>query len=183
MSIKNKFFSILTLAFAVFGFATFAAAQETPKTDADTTQKQENREWRKGKRDKDGDGFRGGERRGGGMMRGFRELNLTETQKTQIKTIMDANRPDQSLMEEMRTLHQAKRDGTLTAEQQTRFQTLKQQAREKGESIHKQVMAILTPEQLQQLEQKKAEMQKNREERKQMRQQNKQTPETEKKDN
>ena len=183
MSIKNKFFSVLTLAFAVFGLATFAAAQDTTKTDSDTTQKQEKREWRReGRRDKDGDGFRGG-KRGGGMMRGFRELNLTDAQKTQIKTIMEANRPDQSLMEEMRTLHQAKRDGTLTAEQQTRFQTLKQQAREKGEGIHKQVMAILTPEQLQQLEQKKAEMQKTHQERKQMRQQNKQTPETEKKDN
>ena len=49
MSIKNKFFSVLTLAFAVFGFATFAAAQDTPKTDSDTTQKQEKREWRRGK--------------------------------------------------------------------------------------------------------------------------------------
>ena len=93
---------------------------------------------------------------------------------------MEANRPDQLLMNEMRTLHQAKRDGTLTADQQARFQTLRQQAREKGESVHKQILAILTPEQLQQLEQKKAEMQKRR---RQMRQQNPQTPETQKKDN
>ncbi len=182
MSLKNKFFSVLTLAFAVFGFATFVSAQDTTKTDSDTTQKQEKREWRRGKRDGMGEGFRGG-KRGGGMMRGFRELNLTDAQKTQIKTIMDANRPDQATMEEMKTLHDAKRNGTLTADQQERFKTLRQQSREKGELVHQQILAVLTPEQLQQFQQKQQEMKQKWEERKQMRQQNPQTPETEKKDN
>ena len=58
MSLKNKFFSALTMAFAVFAFSTFAMAQETTKTDPDTTQK---REWRKGgNRDGMGKGFRRG---------------------------------------------------------------------------------------------------------------------------
>jgi periplasmic protein CpxP/Spy len=181
MSLKNKFFSIITLAFAVGAFSTFAAAQDTTKTDTDTIQKQENRELRKGKRDGIGEGFRGG--KGGEMMRGLRELNLTDAQKTQIRTIMETNRPDQSTMEEMKTLHQAKRDGTITAEQQERFKTLKQQSREKGKAVHQQVLAILTAEQRQQLEQKQQEMKQKREERKQMRQQNQQTPQAEKKDN
>ena len=122
-------------------------------------------------------------KRGGGMMRGLRELNLTDAQKAQIKTIMDANRPDQATMEEMKTLHDAKRSGTLTADQQERFKTLRQQSREKGEAVHQQILAVLTPEQLQQFEAKKAEMKQKWEERKQMRQQNQQTPQTEKKDN
>ena len=125
---------------AVGAFSTFAAAQDATKTDTETTQKQEKREWRKGKRDGMGEGFRGGER--GRMMREFQELNLTETQKEQIRTIMQANRPDQATMEEMRTLHQAKRDGTITAEQQERFKSLRQQSREKGEAVHQQISAI-----------------------------------------
>lgn len=182
MSLKNKFFSIITLALAVGAFSTFAAAQDTTKTDTDTTQKQEKREWRKGKRDGMGEGFRGGGERGG-MMRGFRELNLTDAQKEQIRTVMQANRPDQATMEEMKTLHQAKRDGTITAEQQEKFKTLRRQSREKGEAVHQQILAILTPEQLQQFQQKQQEMKQKREERKQMRQQNPQTPQTEKRDN
>jgi Spy/CpxP family protein refolding chaperone len=185
MSLKNKFFSALTMAFAVFAFSVFVSAQETTKTDDSNTQKQEKREWRKGNRDGGmGKGFRrGGGGRDGGFMRGFRDLNLTDAQKTQIKTIMDANRPDQATMEEMKTLHQAKRDGTLTADQQERMKTLRQQAREKGAAVHQQILAILTPEQLQQLEAKKAEMKQRREERKQQRLQNQQVPQTEKKDN
>ena len=180
MSLKNKFISIITLAFAVVALTTFASAQDTTKTDTDTTQKQEKRERRGGFGNRDG---MGGKRRGGmmrGMMRGFRELNLSDTQKEQIRTIMQANRPDQATMEEMRTLVQAKRDGTITAEQQERMKALKEQAREKGKSVHQQVLAVLTPEQLQQFEQKKQEMKQRREERKQLRQQN---PQTEKKDN
>lgn len=186
MSLKNKFFSALTMAFAVFAFSTFVSAQETTKTDSDNMQKQEKREWRKdGKRDGMGKGFRRGGRGGrrGGFMRGFRDLNLTDAQKQQIKTIMDANRPDQASMEEMKTLFEAKRNGTLSADQKERMKTLKQQSREKGAAIHQQILAILTPEQLQQLEAKKAEMKQRREERKQRRLQNSEVPQTEKKDN
>jgi Spy/CpxP family protein refolding chaperone len=184
MSLKNKFFSVITLAFAVAMFSTFVSAQDTTKTDTDTTQQQQKWERRGGgKRDGMGRGFRDGKRGGGGMMRGFRELNLTDAQKEQIRTIMQANRPDQATMEEMRTLHQAKRDGTLTAEQQERIQTLKKQGFEKGQAVHQQILAILTPEQLQQLKQKQEEMKQKWEQRKQMRQQNQQTPQTEKKDN
>jgi len=130
MSFKNKFFSALTMAFALFAFSTFVSAQETTKTDSDNTQKQEKREWRKGKRDGMGKGFRrGGDGMRGGMLRGLRDLNLTDAQKTQIRTIMEANRPDQATMEEFKTLHQAKRDGTITAEQTERLKTLKGQSR------------------------------------------------------
>ena len=177
MSLKNKFFSALTMAFALFAFSTFAAAQETPKTDSDNTQK---REWRKGKRD----GFGGnGFRRGGGFLRELRGIELTDAQKEQIRTIMEANRPDQSAMEEMKTLHQAKREGTLTAEQQERIKTLRQQARAKHDTVRQQVLAVLTPEQLQQVEQRKAEFEKRREERKLQRQQNRQNQLPESKDN
>jgi Spy/CpxP family protein refolding chaperone len=181
MSLKNKLFSALTFAFAVFAFSTFAMAQETPKTDSDNTQK---REWRKGG-NRDGFGGKGFRRggRGGGFMGELRGIELTDAQKQQIKTILDANRPDQAAMEEFRTLHDAKRNGTLTAEQQERLKTLKQQSMEKGQALHQQILAVLTPEQLQQVEKNKAEMKQRREERKQMRLQKQQVPQEEKKDN
>lgn len=177
MSLKNKFFSALTMAFALVAFSTFVSAQETTKTDSENQPK---REWR-GKRDGFGKGFRGGKR--GGMMRGFRDLNLTDAQKEQIRQIREANRPDQATMEEMKSFREAKRNGTLTAEQKERMKTLRQQSFEKGQAVHQQIMAILTPEQLQQFEAKKAEMKQKWEERKQLRQQRKQNMQTEQKDN
>lgn len=179
MSLKNKFFSALTVAFALFAFSTFAAAQDNTQTDSD---KQQKREWRRGKRDGKGNGFR----RGGMMMRGFRDLNLTDAQKEQIRTIMEANRPDQATMEEMRTIRQAKRDGTITPEQKERLKSIRQQSKLKAEGVQLQVLAVLTPEQRQQYEAKKAEMKQKWEERREERRerrQNRQTPQTEDKDN
>ncbi|HQU82314.1 MAG TPA: Spy/CpxP family protein refolding chaperone [Pyrinomonadaceae bacterium] len=172
MSLKNKFLSVTALTVAVGAFSVMASAQDnSAATTQDNTQKVEKRERGFGKRG--GKGMHGGKfGRHGGMMRGFRDLNLTDAQKEQFRAIREANRPDEATKTEMRSLIEAKRAGTLTAEQQERFQTLKQQGREKAQAVHQQIMAILTPEQLQQLEQKKAEMKQRWEERRQMRKQN-----------
>lgn len=167
MSLKNKFFSALTVAFALFAFSSFAAAQDNTQTDSD---KQQRREWR-GKRDGKGKGFRRG---GMGALRGLRELNLTDAQKEQIRTIMEANRPDQATMEEMRTIRQAKRDGTITPEQKERAKALREQSKLKADNVEQQVLAVLTAEQRQQLEAKKAEMKQKWEERRQQREQRRQ---------
>lgn len=184
MAIKHKFITLLTLAFAVFAFTTFAAAQETVKTDGDATTKIDKREFRKGKRD--GMGGRGFGKRGGkrGGMHAFRGLNLTEEQKAQMKSIREANRPDPSVREELRTLMQAKRDGTMTAEQKERAEALKAQGREKGEVVRQQMLAVLTVEQRQQMEQKKQEMKQRFQDRRMKRDQmrEKKTPETPKTD-
>ena len=127
MSFKRKLVTAVASAFAVAAFTSFAAAQDSKSTNPTTTeptQKQEKWERRGGGRgDGMGRGFRGGKRggMGGGMMRGFRDLNLTDAQKQQIRTIMEANRPDQATMEEMKTLFEAKRNGTLTTEQRELF--------------------------------------------------------------
>jgi len=75
-------------------------------------------------------------------------------------------------MQEMKTLRDAKRNGTITPEQTEQLKTLRNQQREKMESVHQQVLAILTPEQRQQLDQKREDMKKRWEERRQQRQQN-----------
>ena len=167
MSIKTKLSSLITLALAFFALTAIASAQDTSTTtQPNTTQKQE-RQWGKHRGDR---GARGMHRMDG--MMGFRDLNLTDAQKAQIKTIHEANRPTPGAMQEMKTLRDAKRNGTITPEQTEQLKTLRNQQREKMESVHQQVLAILTPEQRQQLDQKREDMKKRWEERRQQRQQN-----------
>ena len=164
MSLKNKFFSILTVALGVVVFSTFTMAQDTTTAapDAAKAEKRARGERGFGKHNSDRMGHHGG------MMGGLHGLNLTDPQKEQVKSIMQANRPGADVMEEVRTLRTAKRDGTITADQQARLTALKTQAKEKGRSIHAQIQAILTPEQKAQMEQKKQEMKQRFEQRRQM---------------
>ncbi|MCU1291033.1 MAG: hypothetical protein JWN60_3262 [Acidobacteria bacterium] len=179
MFLKNKFFPALTLAFAVGTFSTYASAQTAPApSQQDGVQKQEKRDGRGfGKRGGFGKGMRGEKgMRGGFEMRGLRGINLTDAQKEQIRTIMETNRTaNQASHEEFRTLAQAKRGGTLTAEQQERLRVLREQMKQNAEASKAQVLAVLTAEQRAQLEQQTQEMEKRRQERRQMKQ-NRQAP-------
>jgi Spy/CpxP family protein refolding chaperone len=85
------------------------------------------------------------------------------------------NRPDEATMTELRTLREAKKAGTLTAEQTERMKSLREQSQAKFESIHQQVLAILTPEQRQQFETRKEEMKKRMIERRELRKEAKPT--------
>ena len=175
MSFKQKFISAVTFVFAIVAFTTFVSAQDTTTTQPqDSTTKQEKRERKFGK-----EGKRGGHR-GGKMMHGLRELNLTDAQKEQIKGIMETNRTaHQGTHEEMRGLMMKKRDGIITAEEQTRFDQIKAQMKASAEQTHNSILAILTPEQRTQLEQQKEQMKQKREERRKMRQ-NQPKPDTQK---
>jgi Spy/CpxP family protein refolding chaperone len=160
MSSKIKFFMVATLALAFGIFVGTAAAQDTTTTqkqDQDNVQKSGKFERRGGfgRHDGAGPGFRGGPE---GMLREFRDLNLTDAQKQQIHSILESNKPDQASMDQMRTLGEARRNGTLTDDQKQQLKTLRQQQGEKMKSVHEQVMNVLTPEQKQQLEQKRQEM-------------------------
>jgi Spy/CpxP family protein refolding chaperone len=165
MSLKNKFFSVLAVAIGIVGFSTFTLAQDQPNTPTPE----------KSGRHMKGDGHgrhgRGGFGMHGGMFRMLHGLDLTDSQKTQIHSIMEANKPDQATMEEFRTLGKAKHEGTLTAEQQDRLKTLRSQQMEKMKGIHQQIIAILTPDQVAKMEQRKQEMKQRRQEWKQRRQQ------------
>ena len=173
MSLKNKLFSVLTLAVAMVAFSVFTFAQDdkTATTTTTTTEKPDragkhgDREF--GKRKGDREGFEGRGGRGDfGMLRG---VDLTDAQKAQLKSIREANKPDPAVMQEMRTIAKAKHDGTITADQQARLTALREQARAKGESIHQQIEGILTAEQKAKIEARKQEMkqrfEKRREER------------------
>ncbi len=178
MTFKRKIISALTAGTAIIAFSSFVSAQETTKTDNPTPTPKQERKMRKGEFGKRGfgKGMRGG-RRGGMMMMGFRGLNLTDEQKAQIKTIMETNRASHNVnREEMKTIMMAKRDGTITADQQQKLDAFRTQMKANAELTHQQVLNVLTAEQRAQLDARKAEMKQRREERQQMRQQRKQNP-------
>ncbi len=174
MSLKRKIISAIISTFAVASFTTFVVAQNnstnTQEQDSANQQRRERGERRGGgKRN----GF-GREHRGGGMMHGLGKLNLTDAQKEQIRTIMQANRPDRNSFEEIRALVEAKRNGTITAEQTEKLKSFNEAQKQKREEVKTQIFAVLTNEQRAEYEKMKAERQQRREERQKMRQ-NRQT--------
>lgn len=171
MSLRNRFFSILAVAIGIVGFSTFTLAQDSQGT-TPAPDKSERHARGEGGRWNHDKGERGGFGHGRGMMRMLHDLDLSEAQKTQIHSIMEANKPDQATMEEFRTLGKAKHEGTITAEQQARLTALRSQSKEKMQAIHQQILAVLTPDQLAKLEQRKQEMQQRREQHQRRDQQN-----------
>ena len=183
MSLKNKFLTITaaaaaTLAFSAIGMAQDAATTAPVDKKIEKRQKMEGRGYGEGRRfgrPGMGEGMGMGGRRGPGM-RGhgmgmmFRDLNLTDAQKTQIQSIMAANKPGQENREEMKTLMMAKRAGLLTAAQQEKLTAIKTAGQAKRQSVHEQILAVLTAEQKAQMEQRKLQMQQRMQERRQMRQ-------------
>jgi protein CpxP len=168
MSLKSKLSSVITLAFATVALTTFAVAQEKPKTE-DNAQKLEKHERGFGRHGMRGmRGGRGGEFRG---MHGLRGIELTDAQKEQIRQIHEANKPTEAQMAEMKAFRETRKaGGEITEAQREQMKAFREQMRAKHELVRSQILAILTPEQRQQLEAKKAEMQKRREEFRQQRQ-------------
>jgi Spy/CpxP family protein refolding chaperone len=93
---------------------------------------------------------RGGraDRRGGGMERLLAELDLSETQRTQVQSIMEKHREaTQPLREQMRSA-QGRED----------MNSVRDQMRAAQQKLRDELSAVLTPEQRQQLEARQSEM-------------------------
>jgi Spy/CpxP family protein refolding chaperone len=184
MSFKRKLISAATSALAIVAFTTFASAQDTTTTtkENDSTQKQEMRERRGGR----GFGMRTGKEMRGGkhggdkmMLRALGQLNLSDAQKEQIRGMSETFKASTQIQrEELRSLGMKKRDGIITADEQTRLKEIRTQLKASGEQMHNSVLAVLTAEQRAQLEQTKEEMKKRKMERRQNRQ-NQTKPQTE----
>jgi Spy/CpxP family protein refolding chaperone len=108
------------------------------------------------------------------------KLNLTDAQKEQMRALhKSAKEKFAPQREELRTLVQKKRQGTITADEQERLDALKQQLKTSGQQMREQMNAILTTEQKQQLEQMKEQIKQRREEmRKRFEERRKQQPST-----
>ena len=99
---------------------------------------------------------RDGERRqrdGRAPLGGLRELNLTDEQKQQVRSIMERNLDSTKAQRaELRTLGQKRFEGTLTPEEQARAKELHQQMAQSRQSAMNEVQGILTAEQKTKLE-------------------------------
>lgn len=175
MSFVKKIATVAFSALATFTLTTFVAAQDNNSSDNQTDKPMKERRWGRGGGDGFGKGMRGG--RGGFGMRGFRELNLTDAQKEQIRGIMEtAKTANQPIFEELRALKEKRRGGTeLSATDIARLKEIKSQMQQSREQTENTILGILTAEQRQKLEQQKQERQQRREEFRQRRQEQKQT--------
>jgi Spy/CpxP family protein refolding chaperone len=136
---------ILSLAFGAIAFA----QQTSPQTQNPTA----------GVQRRPGSGQmnrrRAMRRRGmkGGL--GLRQLNLTDAQKQQARTIIQSNRTNTNTTaarEELAKLRSQRRDGTLTPEGMARAKELRKQFQESRQGVRNQLNGILTPEQKAKLE-------------------------------
>ncbi len=164
MSFGRKIISLFTLVFAVAAFTTFAAAQDSTETKTDTadkpkTERKMGRMGRDGARGKgDRSGFGRGMGRRGGVVRGLLKLELSEPQKSQIKTIMETHRNGQEPFRmEMKSLMMKMRDGSALEGDKTRMNELRTQMKTSGDQLRTSVMGVLTADQVQKLETMKAE--------------------------
>jgi Spy/CpxP family protein refolding chaperone len=88
-----------------------------------------------------------------GAAHAFQQLNLTDQQKQQLRSIIQTQfQTTQAQRQELRQLAQKRRTGTLTAEETTRATELRQQLRQSRQAVRSQMIATLTPEQKTQLE-------------------------------
>lgn len=176
MSFKSKFIALLTIGGATVAFSAVGMAQDktvTPQTKAETKDKGDGHRG-PGRFGKEGfGGRRGGPgmRAGGGPMGLLRGLNLTDAQKTQIQAIMASNRPNLSTesREEMRNLMMARRTGTLTTAQEDKLKSMRTAGEAKAQSVHEQILGVLTAEQKAQIEQRKTQVKDRMQQRKQFR--------------
>ena len=111
MSFSSKLF---TGALTVSAFAFAVSAQDQPTKRPDT---QRSERVMRGDHDRKGPGGERFGRHGGPGAFGLRGIELTDAQKEQIRQIHEANKPNEALISEMRTLREAKQNGTLTADQ------------------------------------------------------------------
>ncbi|HEU4597528.1 MAG TPA: Spy/CpxP family protein refolding chaperone, partial [Pyrinomonadaceae bacterium] len=87
--------------------------------------------------------------------RGLRRLELSDAQRQQFRSLRDSHRQrTQAQRAELRQLLRTRRQGgTLNAEQEARARQLQQELRQTGQSVHGEMLGVLTPEQRTRLEQ------------------------------
>lgn len=83
-----------------------------------------------------------------GRQRALAQVNLTDAQKQQVRTIIQTQAQNtKTQREELRQLMQQWRTGTLTPEGQARAKELRQQLMESRKGVHAQMQNVLTAEQ------------------------------------
>ncbi len=156
MSFSNKLTTAgLSLGLAM-AFGSLAFAQTTqpapPPSPSSGNAQSERRGMGKHHRQM-GEGHKGEGREGMGGLRLMRELDLTDAQKQQARVIRERyTASTKTQREELRQLHEQKKQGTLPADAKTKAEALRTQLAESNKQMHNEMLAILTPEQRTKLE-------------------------------
>lgn len=113
----------------------------------------------------EGRGFHRGSGPGGDLgLRMLRELNLTDDQKQQVRTIVQQSfAGSKATREELRQLGEKRRQGALTTEEEARAQTLHQQMRASMKDTETKIASVLTAEQKARAEELRKERKTNHE--------------------
>lgn len=170
----KNIFTRMSLIAGLAAILTASAFAQTTAPRSGTAAGGENRRGREGRMERQGrmggdrvQGERGG--RGQDMMgqRALRRLNLSDAQSGQLREI--EARYGQSFKtgrQELRQLIELRQQGaTLTPEQEQRAQQLRTEARGNAERMHAEILALLTPEQRDQLKRMREEGDARRKER------------------
>ncbi len=151
----------LTSAALVLGLTAFGAIVQAQQTGTQNPSEGSGRE-----RGKDR-GFRRGPGPDGGFGPGLlRELNLTDDQKQQVRTIIQQSfAGSKAAREELRQLGEKRRQGTLTTEEEARARTLHEQMRASMKETEGKIASVLTAEQKAKVEELRKERKANHERR------------------
>ena len=129
-----------------------ALAQQSPSNNNSAASSQPNQQMRRMRM-----------RPGMGLLRGLRELDLTDQQRQQLRTIVQSQfQTTKPQRLELRQLAQKRRTGTLTADEIARAKELRQQIRQSEQGVHAQLLALLTADQKAKLEELRKTRMENR---------------------
>jgi Spy/CpxP family protein refolding chaperone len=155
--------SIFTRASLFIGLAAILTASAFAQTNTPTPSGTDNapmrgRMGRRGGMERQGREGRGGDGQGG-ERRALRRLNLTEAQQQSLRGIEERyGQSFKAQREELRGFMEIRRGGgTLTAAQQERARTLREQMRDNAARMRDEIRSLLTPEQQEQLKRMREE--------------------------
>lgn len=155
MSLRKTLMGVGLALGLVIGFGAAAFAQQPQGGDAQ--QRQQEREGRRRGGPRGGEGF--------GMMRGLRELNLSDAQQQQAKAIFERfNASTKTQREQLTQLREQFEAGDAPADAQERVKALREQIHESAKAMNAELLGILTPEQRTKLEQMQKERKARRDE-------------------
>jgi Spy/CpxP family protein refolding chaperone len=168
---KNIFTRITLLAGLVAILCAAALAQTTAPQEGinggEGHRRLEGHKRRDGLMGNRGDRERTGGRKGVMARRALQRLNLSDAQREQLREIEARyGQGFKTQRQELRQLIELRQQGaTLTPEQQQRAQQLRTQARDNSERMRAEILALLTPEQRDQLKRMREEGEARRKER------------------
>lgn len=169
MSLRTKFFSagLAVGLFALISGAGFAQQPQTTEKDqspeANKVQRPFGRQQRGFGRGQ-GRGFRQGKGHRAFGPRLMQELNLTDDQQQQVRSIMEQNMEStRTQREELRQLGEKRFQGTVSTDDQARARTLHEQMHASMKDTHARIASLLTVEQKTKLEELKKERKANHE--------------------